>query len=70
VKFAIKGFAAGIMGGFMSPVGIWVGGILLGIIELFSNLVSSQFGDLYPFLIIILVLIFRPSGLFRDPTSR
>jgi len=58
------------MGGFMSPVGIWVGGILLGIIELFSNLISSQFGDLYPFLLIILVLIFRPSGLFRDPTSR
>ena len=69
-KFAIKGFAAGIMGGFMSPVGIWVGAILLGIIELFSNLLSSQFGDLYPFLVIILVLIFRPSGLFRDPTAR
>ncbi len=70
VKFAIKGFAAGILGGFMSPVGIWVGGILLGVIELFSNLISSQFGDLYPFFIIILVLIFRPSGIFRDPTSK
>jgi len=54
----------------MSPVGIWVGGLLLGIVELFSNLVSSQFGDLYPFLIIILVLIFRPSGLFRAPAAR
>jgi branched-chain amino acid transport system permease protein len=64
LNFAIKGTAAAILGGFASPVGIWVGGLLLGIIELTSNLVSSQFGDLYPFLVIVLVLVFRPSGLF------
>lgn len=64
LNFAIKGTAAAILGGFSSPVGIWVGGLLLGIVELTSNLFSSQFGDLYPFLVIVLVLIFRPSGLF------
>jgi branched-chain amino acid transport system permease protein len=64
LNFAIKGMAAAILGGFSSPVGIWVGGLLLGIVELSSNLLSSQFGDLYPFLVIVLVLIFRPSGLF------
>lgn len=64
LNFALKGMAAAILGGFASPLGIWVGGLLLGVIELTSNLVSSQFGDLYPFLVIVLVLIFRPSGLF------
>jgi branched-chain amino acid transport system permease protein len=64
LNFAIKGTAAAILGGFSSPVGIWVGGLLLGVVELSSNLLSSQFGDLYPFLVIVLVLIFRPSGLF------
>ena len=64
LNFALKGMAAAILGGFASPLGIWAGGLLLGVIELTSNLVSSQFGDLYPFLVIVLVLIFRPSGLF------
>jgi branched-chain amino acid transport system permease protein len=65
LNFALKGTAAAILGGFSSPLGIWVGGLLLGVIELGSNLVSSQFGDLYPFLVIVLVLVFRPSGLFH-----
>jgi branched-chain amino acid transport system permease protein len=64
LNFALKGTAAAILGGFSSPLGIWVGGLLLGVVELSSNLVSSQFGDLYPFLVIVLVLVFRPSGLF------
>jgi branched-chain amino acid transport system permease protein len=64
LNFALKGTAAAILGGFASPLGIWVGGLLLGVIEVSSNLVSSQFGDLYPFLVIVFVLILRPSGLF------
>jgi branched-chain amino acid transport system permease protein len=64
LNFALKGTAAAILGGFASPLGIWVGGLLLGVIEATSNLVSSQFGDLYPFLVIVFVLVFRPSGLF------
>jgi branched-chain amino acid transport system permease protein len=69
LNFALKGTAAAILGGFASPVGIWVGGLLLGVVELGSNLVSSQFGDLYPFLVIVLVLILRPSGLVRGADS-
>jgi branched-chain amino acid transport system permease protein len=69
LNFALKGMAAAILGGFASPLGIWAGGLLLGVIELTSNLVSSQFGDLYPFLVIVLVLIFRPSGLFAGRES-
>lgn len=69
-KWTIKGFVAAILGGFLNPVGIFVGGLLLGLIENFSSLFTSQFGDMISFLVIILVLIFRPSGLFREQEVR
>jgi branched-chain amino acid transport system permease protein len=65
-KLTIKGFAASILGGFLNPVGILVGALLLGLIENFSGLVTSQFGDMISFLVIIGILIFRPSGLFKE----
>ncbi len=65
-KLTLKGFAAAIMGGFLSPVGIFVGALLLGLIENFANLMTSQFGDMISFLVIIVVLVLRPSGLFKE----
>ncbi len=65
-KLTIKGFAAAIMGGFLNPVGILAGALLLGLIENFCGLVTSQFGDMIAFLVIIGILIFRPSGLFKE----
>jgi branched-chain amino acid transport system permease protein len=70
LKFAIKGFIAAILGGLLNPVGILVGAFLLGLIENFTNLVTSQFGDMISFLIVITVLIFRPSGLFEKMEGR
>ncbi|MBI5601910.1 MAG: branched-chain amino acid ABC transporter permease [Deltaproteobacteria bacterium] len=65
-KLTIKGFAAAILGGFMNPVGVLVGSLLLGLIENFACLMTSEFGDMIAFLLIIAVLIFRPSGLFKE----
>ena len=65
-KLTLKGFAAAIMGGFLSPVGIFVGALLLGLIENFASLMTSQFGDMISFLVIIVVLVLRPSGLFKE----
>lgn len=65
-KLTLKGFAAAILGGFLSPVGIFVGALLLGLIENFASLMTSQFGDMISFLVIIAVLVFRPSGLFKE----
>ncbi len=61
----LKGFAAAVLGGMTTLVGSAIGGYLLGIIEtLFGGYVSLQFKSIVAFLIIVLVLCFKPSGLF------
>lgn len=61
----LKGFAAGVLGGMKSLWGVVLGGFLLGIIEnLFGFYVSIEFKSVVAFLIIVVVLYFRPSGIF------
>ncbi|MFM1992028.1 MAG: hypothetical protein RJA99_4985 [Pseudomonadota bacterium] len=64
--FILKGFAVVCIGGFANPVGILIAGIGFGLVEVFSNFYSRQFGDLYPFAIALLFLIVRPSGIFGE----
>jgi branched-chain amino acid transport system permease protein len=64
--FILKGFAVVSIGGFVNPIGILIGGISFGIMEGVSNYFDSQFGDLYPYLIVLAFLIVRPSGLFGE----
>ncbi len=60
----LKGFASGVLGGMTSLPGTAVGGALLGIIEnLFGGYVSLAFKSVVAFIIIILMLCIRPSGL-------
>lgn len=61
----LKGFAAAVLGGLTSLGGVVVGGYLLGIIEnLFGFYISLEFKSVVAFLIIVIVLYVRPSGLF------
>ena len=61
----LRGFAAAVLGGMTTLVGSAIGGYMLGIIEtLFGGYVSLQFKSVVAFLIIVLVLCFKPSGLF------
>jgi branched-chain amino acid transport system permease protein len=61
---AIKAFAATVLGGFGSVPGCIVGGILLGVIENMSALwFPSAVKDAIGFLIIILVLCVKPTGI-------
>jgi len=61
----LKGFAAAVLGGFNSLVGVVAGAFLLGILEnLFGFYVSTEFKSIVAFLIIVIVLYFKPSGLF------
>ena len=61
----LKGFAAAVLGGLNTPVGAVLGGYLLGVIEnLFGAYISVEFKSVVAFLIIVIVLWFRPSGLF------
>jgi len=60
----LKAFVAAVLGGIGIIPGAMVGGILLGIIEaLVSGFISSTFRDAAAFAILIIILLFKPSGL-------
>jgi branched-chain amino acid transport system permease protein len=61
----LKGFAAAVLGGMTTLVGAALGGYILGVLEnLFGGYISLEFKSVVAFLIIVLVLCFKPSGLF------
>ncbi|MCW5770033.1 MAG: creatininase family protein [Rhodospirillaceae bacterium] len=60
-----KGFSAAMLGGLGSLYGAAAGGLLLGLLEaMASGYISSQFKDAVAFLVLLLVLFWRPTGLF------
>ncbi|MCK6450638.1 MAG: branched-chain amino acid ABC transporter permease [Alphaproteobacteria bacterium] len=64
VMLGLKGFCAAILGGMGSGVGAIVGGLVLGVAEAMgAGFVSSAYKDALAFVLILLVLCFRPSGL-------
>ena len=61
----LKGFAAAVLGGMKSLHGVVIGGLLLGLVEnLFGFYISIEFKSVVAFAIIVLILYFKPSGLF------
>ncbi len=67
----LKGFCAAVIGGLGSIFGVVLGGLLLGVAEaLASGLISSGYRDAVAFLILLLVLFFRPQGLIGRRPSR
>lgn len=61
----LKAFAAAVLGGMESLPGAAVGGWILGIVEnLVGGYLSTEFKATVAFLVIVLVLVLRPSGLF------
>jgi branched-chain amino acid transport system permease protein len=65
VSVLLKAFAGAILGGFNSLPGAVVGCLVIGVAEnLFGAFISSAFKDVFAFLIIVAVLMFRPTGLF------
>ena len=60
----IKAFTAAVFGGIGSIPGAMLGGILLGIIEIFSKAyISTQLSDAIVFAVLIIVLLIKPAGL-------
>ena len=60
----IKAFVAAVFGGIGSVPGAFIGGILLGIIQIFSQAyISSQMADAIVFAVLIVVLLVKPTGL-------
>jgi branched-chain amino acid transport system permease protein len=60
----LKGFSAAMVGGLSNARGCVVGGFLLGVLESFVNMWSAQWREVAIFALVILVLAFRPNGLF------
>jgi branched-chain amino acid transport system permease protein len=64
----IKAFTAAVLGGIGSLPGAMLGGLLIGLIEAFyAGYFSAEYKDVATFAILILVLVFRPSGLLGRP---
>ncbi len=70
VMLGLKGFCAAIIGGMSSGMATVAGGLLLGILEsMGAGLISSGYKDAISFIILLLILFFRPQGLFGKSES-
>jgi branched-chain amino acid transport system permease protein len=67
----VKAFVASIIGGFTSLTGAVVGGLVVGLIETFSGAyISSTFKEFAAFILLIILLMFRPYGIFGEKRAR
>ena len=74
----MKAFTAAVFGGIGSIPGAMLGGVLLGLLEIFGaaflgaltgGVFGSEYKDVFAFIILILILIVKPSGLLGKPTG-
>ena len=70
-SYLIAVFAAAILGGLDSPLGAFVGALVIGMVSELSTLViPPNYRIGIPLCVIALILIFRPQGLFGQPYIR
>ena len=68
---ALKAFAAAVLGGFGSIPGALVGGIVIGLIELYAGAtLPDGFKDTAPYIVLLVMLAVRPQGLFGTMTRK
>lgn len=67
----IKAFAAAVLGGIGNIRGAMLGGLLLGIVEnLGVTCISTQWKDVIAFVVLVLILMFRPTGILGERLGR
>jgi branched-chain amino acid transport system permease protein len=67
----IKAFAAAVIGGFGSLPGALMGGLIVGVIEPFAaRYLPSGYSQIAPYALLIIVLVFRPHGLFAQVRTK
>lgn len=67
----IKAFVAAVLGGIGSIPGAVLGSLILGMTEAFAaGYISSVYEDVFAFVILVIILIFRPSGLLGRPETQ
>jgi branched-chain amino acid transport system permease protein len=65
----LKAFAVAIIGGLGNPFGILIAGLLLGIVEFIVAIFNASLRDAVTFFLLIVILAWRPLGLFEKPTG-
>ena len=74
-QLGLKAFCAAVLGGIGNLPGAMLGGVLLGLVEALGagyigdftdNMFGSNYQDVFAFIVLILVLVFRPSGLLGE----
>jgi branched-chain amino acid transport system permease protein len=66
----LKAFVAAVLGGIGSVPGAMLGGLLLGVIEtLVTGYLSSTYRDAIAFVILVVILLYRPTGLLGAPQT-
>lgn len=67
----LKAFSAAVVGGLGSVYGAMVGGLLIGVVETFGgSIIGTQYKDIVSFVIMIIVLMVKPGGLFVTKTKQ
>lgn len=70
-SLGLKGFVAAIIGGINNVGGAIIGGLLLGVLEIFgAGLISSGFKDAVALIVLIIVLLLRPQGIIGVVSGR
>ena len=63
----IKAFAAAVLGGIGNITGAMLGGLIIGMVEIFgAGYISGQYKDVFAFVILIAVLYFKPTGIMCE----
>jgi branched-chain amino acid transport system permease protein len=67
----LKGFTASVVGGIGNIPGAVIGGLLLGLAEAFASVyISVTFKDVIAFVLLVIVLLLKPSGLLGRPLAQ
>ena len=70
IMLGLKGFVAAVVGGLGSGLGAVLGGLLVGVLEAMgAGYISSNYKDAMPFVLILLILFFKPRGLFGGKST-
>ena len=67
----IKAFTAAVLGGIGNVRGAMLGGLVLGVVEAYGGqLLGGSYVDVVAFMVLVLVLLFRPQGLLGERLGR
>jgi branched-chain amino acid transport system permease protein len=70
IVIQLKAFIAAVLGGMNSVIGAVVGGLILGVMENFVSFYIPQIKDSFSLILVVIVLLFLPQGLFGKRETR